>query len=136
MGRPEPRTLAALAAALAGALALGAAPAAAAAPPLGSESASEDPLETARFALRNRQYGPAVLALQREAARGASDAQYLLGLTTLAGLGTTPDRDRGLEWLRGAALQGHPAAAWALAGELRQDAAESRRWIDRAAAGG
>ena len=97
-----------------------------------------DELESARQSLRTRQFAPALQQLEVPAQRGVAEAQYLLGLATLAGPDTPAGRDAGLKWLRAAAQQGQASAAWALAGVLAGgDAAsqnEAHSWLERAAA--
>jgi hypothetical protein len=104
--------VAALALLSAAAVAAGAAPGTAVVP----ATAGGDELESARLALRTRQQAAALRALRAPAERGVAEAQYLLGLATLAGGTADAERATALRWLRAAGSQGHAAAAFALAG--------------------
>lgn len=94
----------------------------------------KDPLEPARAALRTLQFNKAIELL---GAAGSADAQYLLGLIYLNGVGVVSDPGRGRALLQAAAEHGQGAAAYVLAGEFRHvpdappDAA--RQWLERSA---
>jgi ankyrin repeat protein len=94
-----------------------------------------DPLEPARAAIRIKEFGAARALLQRLAASGSADAQYLLGCMELAGLTGPPDPAAARQWLEQAAAQAHARAAWSLATLLAirdpSDAAATR-WLDEA----
>jgi ankyrin repeat protein len=94
----------------------------------------KDSLEPARAALRTLQFKRAIELLN---AAGSADAQYLLGLMYLNGVGVVSDPARARAMLQSAAERGHAAAAYVLAGELAHqpdappDAA--RQWLERSA---
>lgn len=58
---------------------------------------------------------PDVAKLRKEAKEGVAEAQYLLANTLLSGDGVPIDSKQGVEWLRKAADQDHPAAQLSLA---------------------
>lgn len=109
-------------------------PAFAASPPAPAD------LETARLAIRTKQFDQALKLLQQDAGRGSPDAQYLLGLALWNGIGVNPDRTAARDSLRRAALGGHAPAAYALAALLAAGTATERAdaftWIARAATAG
>jgi ankyrin repeat protein len=97
-------------------------------------------LETARLAIRTKQFDQAAKLLQKDAERGSPDAQYLLGLALWNGVGVKADAAAARDSLRRAAQGGHAPAAYALAGLLATgsatDRAEASAWMGRAAAAG
>ena len=106
----------------------------------------KDPLEPARAALRTLQFNKAIELLQSAAHGGNPNAQYLLGLIYLNGVGGAADPARAQALLESAAERGHAAAAFVLAGELaraansRPDGArkaqEAQQWLERSARAG
>jgi ankyrin repeat protein len=94
----------------------------------------KDPLEPARAALRTLQFNKAIDLL---GAAGSADAQYLLGLIYLNGVGVISDPAHARALLQSAAERGQGAAAYVLAGELsRQPDAPpgaARQWLERSA---
>ena len=94
----------------------------------------KDPLEPARAALRTLQFNRAIELLN---AAGSADAQYLLGLMYLNGVGVVSDPARARELLRLAAERGHAAAAYVLSGELAHlpdtPPEAARQWLERSA---
>src|SRR5579859_4134923 len=78
-------------------------------------SAAKDPLEPARAALRTLQFDKAIRLLGAAVNSGNPDAQYLLGLMYLNGVGTVSDPERAKTLLRSAAEHGQGAAAYVLA---------------------
>ncbi|HEX3397438.1 MAG TPA: ankyrin repeat domain-containing protein [Steroidobacteraceae bacterium] len=100
-------------------------------------TATSDPLEPARAALRTLQFQQALALLDIAQRSGNAEAEYLLGLMYLNGVGTAADAARGRQLIRTAAEQGHGAAQFVWAGELMRGAApdpmESRRWLARSA---
>ena len=91
----------------------------------------------ALLSLRQHQYMQASQQLAAAANAGDAEAQYLLGMIQLNGLGQVPDVRQAAAWLEKAGAQGHGPAAFVLAalysrGELA-DAARARRWLQRAA---
>jgi ankyrin repeat protein len=94
----------------------------------------KDPLEPARAALRTLQFNRAVELLN---AAGSADAQYLLGLMYLNGVGVVSDPARARAMLRSAAERGQAAAAYVLSGELAHQPdtppGEARQWLERSA---
>jgi uncharacterized protein len=101
-------------------------------------SAVKDPLEPARAALRTLQFNKAIQLFDVAARSGNPDAQYLLGLMYLNGVGTVSDPERAKTLLRSAAEHGQGAAAYVLAGELAHDpgatsADSAHEWLTRSA---
>lgn len=100
-------------------------------------SGAKDPLEPARSALRTLQFDKAIALLAAAGNTGNADAQYLLGLMYLNGVGTVSDPVRAKTLLRSAAEHGQGAAAYVLAGELTREPAVSadsaREWLMRSA---
>src|SRR6202795_305217 len=99
--------------------------------------APKDPLEPARAALRTLQFDKAIALLSAARDAGHADAQYLLGLMYLNGVGHVADAARGRTLLQGAAERGQGAAAYVLAGELARDPAaapaSAPQWLERSA---
>ena len=96
-------------------------------------------LEAARVALRTHQPSQAASLLRTTADAGNAEAQYLLGLLYLSGVGVAIDNQAAERWLRSAAQQNHPAAAFVLAAVLQRKpqpeaAAEASTWLQRSAA--
>ena len=96
-----------------------------------------DPLEPARRALRTLQFGRALELLKTAAGGGNRDAQYLLALMYLNGVGTPADPTAARPLLQAAAERGQGAAAYVLASELAHDptvsAATARHWLEQSA---
>ncbi|MDB6086163.1 MAG: ankyrin [Gammaproteobacteria bacterium] len=96
-----------------------------------------DAMEPARAALRTLQFDKAIALLGSAANAGNGDAQYLLGLIYLNGVGVVSDAVRGRALLQTAAEHGQAAAAYVLAGELAHDpsapAGSARQWLERSA---
>jgi ankyrin repeat protein len=94
-------------------------------------------LEPAYAAIRSLQFTRAVELLSDSTNAGNPDAQYLLGLMYLNGVGVVPDPRRARGLLRAAADHDHAAAAYVLASELERDPASSpvaaREWLERSA---
>ena len=106
---------------------------------------TKDPLEPARAALRTLQFDKAIALLSAAGKAGNVDAEYLLGLVYLNGVGTVADPVRGRSLLQDAAAHGHGAAAYVLAGEFAHEdpataaggaSAVSRQWLERSANSG
>ncbi len=97
----------------------------------------QDPVEPARAALRTLQFDKAIALLNGAGNAGNADAQYLLALIYLNGVGVPADAARGRALLQTAAEHGHGEAAYVLAGELARapEAAPDawRQWLDRSA---
>src|ERR1700685_859659 len=68
--------------------------------------APKDPLEPARAALRTLQFDKAITLLGAAGDAGNADAQYLLGLMYLNGVGLVADAARGRTLLQSAAEHG------------------------------
>ncbi len=98
---------------------------------------AKDPLEPARAALRTLQFDKAITLLGTAGDAGNADAQYLLGLMYLNGVGVVADSARGRTLLQSAAEHGQGAAAYVLAGELARDRdatpESARQWLERSA---
>lgn len=98
---------------------------------------AKDPLEPARAALRTLQFDKAIQLLGAADKAGNPDAQYLLGLMYLNGVGTASDPERAKSLLRSAAEHGQGAAAYVLAGELAHEPGASvdsaHEWLTRSA---
>src|SRR5262245_35313424 len=77
-----------------------------------------DPLESAKAAIRIKDYSRATVELERAAAGGNADAQYLLGTFALNGLVGERDTAKAKAWLEKAAANGHARAAYSLAALL------------------
>src|SRR5271166_2785341 len=94
-----------------------------------------DPLEPARAALRTLQFNKAIELLT--AGAGNIDAQYLLGLIYLNGVGVASDSMRGRALLQSAAEHGQGAAAFVLAAEFAREPGappdSAQRWLERSA---
>src|SRR5882724_5377116 len=97
----------------------------------------QDPVEPARAALRTLQFDKAIALLKGAGNAGNVNAQYLLALIYLNGVGVPADPARGRTLLQTAAEHGHSEAAYVLAGELARapDAPPDawRQWLDRSA---
>src|ERR1700732_5502354 len=85
------------------------------------QSKPQDPVEPARAALRTLQFGKAITLLNGAGNAGNVNAQYLLALIYLNGVGVPADAERGRALLQTAAEHGHGEAAYVLAGELVRD---------------
>ena len=111
--------------------------AAAAAPPP-DHSRAKHALEPAYAALRSLQFTRAVGLLSDSTNAGNPEAQYLLGLMYLNGVGIIPDRARARTLLHTAADHDQAAAAYVLASELERDPASpsgaAREWLAAIAA--
>src|SRR3984893_11055284 len=98
---------------------------------------TRDRVEPARAALRTLQFDKAIALLNGAGNAGNADAQYLLALIYLNGVGVPADSARGRALLQTAAEHGHGEAAYVLAGELARDPEASpdawRQWLDRSA---
>ncbi len=98
---------------------------------------AKDPLEPARAALRTLQFNKAIELLGAAGKTGNADAQYLLGLMYLNGVGVVSDPARARGLLQSAAERGQAAAAYVLAAELAHapDAPpdSAQRWLERSA---
>ncbi len=96
-----------------------------------------DPLEPARAALRTLQFNKAIELLTAAAVAGNIDAQCLLGLIYLNGVGVASDSARGRALLQAAAEHGQGAAAFVLAAEFAREPAappdSAQRWLETAA---
>lgn len=108
----------------------------AAAAPAPSKNAAK--VEAARSALRTHQPSQAAGLLRRAADEGDAEAQYLLGLLYLNGIGVPIDAQAAERWLRSAAQQNHAAAAFVLAAVLQakplaETANEATTWLQRSA---
>ena len=108
-----------------------------AAPAAARQVRVKDPLEGARAALRLLQFDKAIELLGALSRSGNADAQYLLALMYLNGVGTGPDPVRARALLQSSAEHGQAAAAYVLAAELGRDAQASpgaaRSWLERSA---
>jgi ankyrin repeat protein len=105
-----------------------------------SGAAAKEALEPAREALRTLQFGRAVELLSAAAKSGDPEAEYLLALVYMNGVGVAQDTNRAAPLLRAAAERGHAAAAYVLAAELAHtDGAPTgaaQGWLDRSAKAG
>src|SRR6185295_1986537 len=94
-----------------------------------------DPLESAKAAIRLKDYSRAATELERAAAGGNADAQYLLGTFALNGLVAERDTAKAKVWLEKAAANGHARAAYSLAALLANadppDEAGARKWLEK-----
>jgi ankyrin repeat protein len=99
--------------------------------------AQKDPLEAARAALRTLKYDQAIALLERAGNAGNAEAQYLLGLIYLNGVGVLPDAPRARALLQSAAEHGQGAAAYVLAAQLANtdpaDVGAAQEWLERSA---
>src|SRR5258708_13683540 len=78
-------------------------------------AAKTGPLEPIRVALRQRDYPTALERLRQSADGGNAEAQLLLGLMELNGVGVTMDRAKAELWLRRSLEQNNATAAYVLA---------------------
>jgi len=105
--------------------------------PAAKAATAADAVEPARAALRLRQLPAAVARLTALAGSGNAEAQYLLGLVYLNGVGTAIDTTLAREWLQRAAQQDHPAAAFVLAALLSRSppiaGTTANDWLQRSA---
>ena len=101
------------------------------------QSKPKDPLEPARAALRTLRFNKAIELLSSAGNAGNADAQYLLGLMYLNGVGIASDPTRGRALLQSAAEHGQGAAAYVLAGEFAREPEAppslAREWLERSA---
>ena len=97
------------------ALALGQPAAAASAGPAKGFGRTADPLEGAKNAIRLKNFTGAQSDLQRLADAGNAEAQYLLAVFFLNGLGGPRDLAQAKLWLEKSAAQGNARAAFMLA---------------------
>lgn len=81
-------------------------------------ASAKEALEPAREALRTLQFGRAVELLNAAAKTNDREAEYLLALLYMNGVGVVQDPERARALLRAAAEHGHAAAAYVLAAEL------------------
>src|SRR3984893_17608954 len=97
----------------------------------------KDPLEPARAALRTLQFNKAIELLGTAGNTGNAEAQYLLGLMYLNGVGIASDPKRGRALLQSAAEHGQGAAAYVLAGEIAREPGAppdlAHQWLERSA---
>jgi TPR repeat protein len=97
----------------------------------------KDPLEPARAALRTLQFNKAIELLTAAGSAGNADAQYLLGLMYLNGVGVVSDPKHARTLLQSAAEHGQGEAAYVLAGELAHQpdapADSAHQWLERSA---
>jgi TPR repeat protein len=104
------------------------------APTLERHEVRTDKLAVAHAALRSLQFDKAVKALSDM--HGNPDAQQLLGLMYLNGVGVVPDAAHAHALLTASADGGNGAAAFVLAGEAARDPAQppevAQRWLQRA----
>jgi len=88
-----------------------------------SAPAPADPLDGVKESIRLKRFAGAASELQRLAAGGNPDAQYLLAIFYLNGLNGPPDAAQARHWLEKAAQQGNTRAALSLDALLgRRDA--------------
>src|SRR5258708_27713277 len=85
------------------------------------QAKAQDPVEPARAALRTLQFDKAITLLNGAGNAGNADAQYLLALIFLNGVGVPADPARGRTLLQTAAEHGHGQAGCALARELAHE---------------
>jgi len=97
-----------------------------------------DSLESARLALRMRDFPAALAKLKQGATAGNADAQLLFGLVNLNGVGTPIDKAAAADWLSRSAAQNNATAVYVLAALAanRSDAqpGESQALLHKAAA--
>src|SRR5579864_727661 len=102
-----------------------------------AKESHRDPMEAARTALRTLQFQKAIALLEPTATAGNADAQYLLGLMYLNGVGVATNATRALVLLQAAAEHGQGAAAYVLAAQLANaehpDEASVTQWLERSA---
>jgi len=101
------------------------------------QTAQHAALEPARAALRTLQFEKARALLTALGNAGNPEAEYLLGLMYLNGVGVMLDPVHGVTLIRSAAERGSAAAAYVLAGELSRtpEAAPgaAQQWLERSA---
>src|SRR5580692_4982299 len=76
------------------------------------QAKAQDPVEPARAALRTLQFDKAIALLNGAGNAGNADAQYLLALMYLNGVGIPADAARGRALLQTAAEHGQSQAAY------------------------
>jgi len=95
-----------------------------------------DPLDAAKSAIRLKNFSSAATELQRLAASGNAEAQYLLAVLYLNGLIAARDATQARTWLEKSAAQGSAQAAFSLANLLASseppDTEGAQRWLKRA----
>src|SRR2546429_441342 len=96
-----------------------------------------DPLDAAKSAIRLKNFSSASTELQRLAASGNAEAQYLLAVLYLNGLNGARDAPaQARTWLEKSAAQGNAHAAFSLANLLASseppDTEGAQRWLKRA----
>jgi len=105
--------------------------------PIAWAAGNTDTLESARAAIRVKDYRRAVAVLHPAVQAGDADAQFLLASLQRAGLGIDADPAAARKLLIAAAEHGHSAAAYSLATMLVQeeprDPLQARNWLQRAA---
>ena len=109
---------------------------AAAALPAQPAPAAVDTLEGVKTAVRLKNFSQAMEMLQRIAAKGDAEAQYLLGVFYLNGVAGPRNPAAAREWFEKAATQGNARAAFSLATLLASadppDPQASAHWLQRA----
>jgi TPR repeat protein len=106
-------------------------------------AAGGDPAALTVLAVASADPHEELLLLWLAAEKGVAEARSLLGRAFVAGIGTLPDREGGLAWLRRSAEQGDAYGQFLL-GECLVEGAdpsappdpEGARWLERAAAQG
>ena len=83
--------------------------------PAAAAPKAADPLEGAKLALRTRDFPVALAKLQLGANAGNAEAQLLLGLVNLNGVGAAINRSAAESWLSKSAAQNNATAAYVLA---------------------
>lgn len=100
-------------------------------------AARADDLESAKAAMRLKDFEAAAVLLSEAASKRSAPAQYLLATLYQSGLGVSADAAKARSLFESAALQGEPRAAFALASMLAnedpRDPNAARKWLDRAA---
>jgi ankyrin repeat protein len=103
-------------------------------------TASVADLDTARAAIRQKEFSVALRELESLARGGNHDAEYLLGALLLTNPSAEPDTDAAYRWLRQAADAGQPRAAYMMsvmfATSEPPNIPEAERWLAVAAKGG
>src|SRR5579871_1171305 len=97
-----------------------------------------DPISAALAAIRTLQYPQAIALLEKSAAAGSAEAQYLLGSMYLNAVGVAADPQKARALLTAAAEGGEGAAAYVLAAELSNseppEGEAAHHWLERSAA--